>query len=646
MNNPFRKRATEFLRDDEAFLAVVSPEPVSYFLGEYGRSGELYDRLVMIRGTPGSGKTTLARLFEFPALNALLRNTSSDTYRPLVAALTEVRAISDGKPRLVACRLPLETDYREFWEFPYPDELKIGLMTGFVQARAVLAWIRNLTAAGVSLGGIHIEPRPDAQAAVAAIGGVDGAAVLKRARAVESSLYSVVSALVAPAVSDLPPDATSAYRPFDVIDRLRVTIGPAGAEQALDLLPLVVLDDAHTLHPAQFQAMRRWLVRRELRVARWVLTRLDVLHPGEALAAVVEDRSEAVEMPGIAASRETTEILLQSGAQDRRAHRLTFRKMAKDMATRYLALMTLFRDRRLTRLDDLLGTEPEPLAPSKKQELQKSVDAARRDLRITDDRYESLRATVSAYRPAGGRAPGEDVQLAMLKILLHRYVKRTSDQRGLFEAGADPEPSRPITANVDVWDAARVHLLHRFDRPFYYTIDDLCDASSENAEQFLRLAATLVDQSAAQVVRQKPASLPCRLQNKLLREAAGEILGAWSFPQYQLVSRLAGRMAERCLKVTLEPNAPLGAGANAYGVPQTQFDELPERHPDLARVLQFGIAYNAFTIVPRYDCKGKEWCLIELGGILILRHGLTLKRGGFIESTADEMAEMVAEGTA
>jgi hypothetical protein len=76
MENPFLRRATEFLRDDEAFLAIVSPEPVTYFLGRPGKAGTLYDRLVLLRGTPGSGKTTLARLFEFPTLATLLRNES------------------------------------------------------------------------------------------------------------------------------------------------------------------------------------------------------------------------------------------------------------------------------------------------------------------------------------------------------------------------------------------------------------------------------------------------------------------------------------------------------------------------------------------------------------------------------------------
>ena len=64
MANPFEKRATEYLRDDEAFLPIVTPEPVATFFARPAKEGRLYDRLTMIIGTPGSGKTTLARLFE------------------------------------------------------------------------------------------------------------------------------------------------------------------------------------------------------------------------------------------------------------------------------------------------------------------------------------------------------------------------------------------------------------------------------------------------------------------------------------------------------------------------------------------------------------------------------------------------------
>jgi hypothetical protein len=222
-------------------------------------------------------------------------------------------------------------------------------------------------------------------------------------------------------------------------------------------------------------------------------------------------------------------------------------------------------------------------------------------------------------------------------------MKRTASQRNLFDQDAelDPEPAKPPIADISVFDGARLHMLHKYDRAYYVGIDDLCDAGSENAEQFLHLAATLVEASAAQLIRSKPPSLSAKEQNKLLRQAATDILTQWSFPQSRLVAHLAAQMAKRCLEESLAPNAWLGAGANAFGIAQTELEELPDRYRDLARVLQFAIAYNAITLVPRYPCKNKVWCLLELGGIPALHYGLTLKRGGFIESSAAEMAALL-----
>ncbi|WP_211103577.1 hypothetical protein [Azospirillum sp. TSA2s] len=377
MVNPFEKRATEYLRDDEAFLAVVTPEPLSTFFQKPAKEGRLYDRLAMVIGTPGSGKTTLARLFQFTTLRTLLRNRGMTSYKPLIDTLTTCGAIEDERPTLIGGRLPLETEYREFWEFPYPEDLKTGLMIALLQARTVLAWLRNIQASGVPLDQVNIVPRADSDAALTAIGGKAGPALLARAREVELAIYQISAALVPPDVEDIDSEAAAVYRPFDVIEAFQITDG----EDELRLRPLVIFDDAHSLHPTQLNELRRWLARRELKVARWVLTRLDALTPSDVLL----DRVAGAEEPGLKRTREITVIRMQSN-EDRANQRRAFRKMAKDMAGRYLSQMEVFNRRRLHSLGDLLSTTPEVIAPGKRAKLAEYVNVLQRRYSISVER--------------------------------------------------------------------------------------------------------------------------------------------------------------------------------------------------------------------------------------------------------------------
>ena len=636
MANPFEKRATEYLPNDEAFLPVVTPEPLATFFQKPAEEGRLYDRLAVVIGTPGSGKTTLARLFQFSTLTTLLHNRNMTNYKPLIDTLAACEAIAHEHPKLIGGRLPLEAEYRDFWEFPYPEDLKTNMMIALLQARTVLAWLRNIQAAGVKLDRVEIVPRPDADAALTAIGGKTGLSLLDRAREVEAAIYEISAALMPPNLRDIDSKATTAYRPFDVIEAFCIADGDEGRS----IRPLAIFDDAHSLHPDQFLALQRWLARRELKVSRWILTRLDTLTPGEVLL----DQKDNADESGLKRSREITVIRMQGGERDRKSTRRAFRKMAKDMAGRYLGQMEIFNRRRLHNLGDLLSTAAESIPHGKHQHLRKYVDTLQHHCGVSADRRNRLEKEVDDYLASSGET-GEDLRLGILSVLFERYAKRTlpSQSSLLEDVPVDTEPSRPLKVDAGVADGARIHLLHKYERPYFFNIDTLCDASSENAEQFLQLTAELISRLETRLIRDKPAMLTSSDQHQLLRQRAKRMVEEWNFPQVQFVRRLADGIADKCLTKSLEGNASLGGGPIAFGIPQEEFNTIPKTYPRLAQVLQFGVAYNAFVLVPNHGTKKRLWCLIELGGVLLLHYGLTIRRGGFLERRAADLERLLEE---
>src|SRR5437762_13389655 len=123
MSNPFLRRATEFIRQDSSFLSIVTPEPLNTFIGNHPNKSALFDLPVRVIGSPGSGKTMMASLVEYRLVEAILRDRSSNNNKVLSAALAQSGFIAEDRPLVSGVRLPMEAEYRDFWELPYDPQV-------------------------------------------------------------------------------------------------------------------------------------------------------------------------------------------------------------------------------------------------------------------------------------------------------------------------------------------------------------------------------------------------------------------------------------------------------------------------------------------------------------------------------------------
>jgi len=637
MVNPFLRRATEYIREDESFLSIVSPAPLTTFLATSQNQDDMFEVPVRIIGAPGSGKTMLATLAEFRMVETILKDETNATNRALADALAQAGFLKDGKPNVAAVRVPMESEYRDFWELPYDPTVKTKLAFWFVQARAMLGLIRNLMANKTrDIDAIEFIPRANYEAHLEQIGGLSAAGIRDRALEVQRAIYSVSAGLRPPKLEDLPVAATAPYAPFDAISRIRI----AWNGDTIEMSPLVMLDDVHALHHDQLEAMFGMLSHREMKFGRWMMMRLDALSPGAVMRSPASQPTH-----NRATGRDFVDIRMQ-GDEKKDASRRQFRTMARDMAKRYLPMVEGLRNRNATDIDRLVPSEPPKLSAGQIKELEGRVAKVQNKLKIGPTRRKEIDHIVDDFLSrTKSYDDGPEVALAMKRILLHRYAVRIARSTpSLFEE-IDPDPKMPLKADADVAHGARVHLHHEYDRPLHYGVDDVCDASNENAEIFLQFAGALVANIETRAIRNNALALPARDQQRILIEKAKAIMDAWAFPHAQRVRDMVDAIGRDCRQESLLANAPLGAGANAIAILEEDMEALSSED-ELGSVLKYAIANGAITIERNYGQGSKLWALIELTGTIVLVYGLTFNRGGFLPQKIDYLRKITGLASA
>lgn len=646
MDNPFKKRATEYFDDPAALLSLVSAEPVhAFFSGEHE---QLFDRSVTVVGTPGSGKTTLAQLLELDTLVALAQLARNNDNKNLVTELASFRIIEDLVPTILAYRLPSGSTLRDIWQLPYSQATRSTLLKSFIQARAVLGWLRKLEKVNVKPEQIQIKTKEDLETLRGIIKANDAKELRTFARSVEEQIFKVVTALAPPTEDELgKSEIFNTYPAFDAIEAFIVKGIPDVTDDEVRLKPLFILDDAHELHPEQFKDISTWFRNRELKIARWIVTRMDALAPEEFRTAVSTNARRAA---GTTLGRDHIYKLMQRDGRRRRP----FRSVARDIARRYIEQMPTLR-RQASTLEECLDAREPALNASDFEKLSNRVAAVVSKSGIDAATIKQIEASIPPEIE-------QDQHQAALRILIHREMKR-SPQSDLFggtsenaDESDDEEPDDPeeVEEEADAGDGrkkvrsavitgASLQLHHEFQRPYFFGFDMVADASNENIEQFISLAGSLVDVIETKMMRNQGVRLDAKIQHQTLAKRASDTISAWDFPHSESVRKLVSFIAKRSLARILEPNASLSAGANAYGIPQSEMDRHRREGGSLIQIMHYAQAYNAFSIKEEYPCKKRIWCVFELGGLPVIANGLTLARGGFCEGHISDLMECLSD---
>ena len=618
----------------EGFLSLVVPDPLEQYFSRFFNDGGFFRRAMFVYGQPGSGKTTLARLFEAAALSTLLNNDSGDAFCHIRDAVERTGAIENGLISILGARIPLESDFRELANLPYSVEIRRQLFLRLIQARTVLRWFSQLVQIDIEPQDVTLATREGFESRLDVIGGSNGASLLARARLVEGAIYSLLGALIPPKEVDFPDALQLPYQIFDVLAEFRVPSELARDRKLSSRLrPFVILDDAHSLSSEQFNTLRQWSTRREIVLGRWVLSRLDALSPSEIATEFASSQTDG--LPGQSSQRDYEIVFFQGVGTSRAEARRKFRKVAEAISSRYMKQVEPLSRRQIADLSSILDCKVSAVPEEELAVWRDEIEAEMENRQISTKQRELLEQTVDSILKNKGAS--SDLRCALLRILVHR--RSTVRQLTLFDL-EEPEATVP-KVDSSLIGGAEIHLFRSFGRPFFFGFEQLVLASSENPELFVGLAGKLVDASLSRLLRRQRPSLPADEQNRLLRDKASQIFHQWNFPEASAVRLLVDGIAARCGKATDMPNAYLKSGANAFGFPMGEFETLKDSDSPLANAIKYGVAYSVFSISLDRSVKNKQWCLVTLGGVACMHHRLTLALGGFVEGTVSELEKML-----
>lgn len=622
--NPFYARAAEQLRDAHQFVSTFAAGALDML------PTAAWDRLVILRSSPGAGKTSLMRLFTPDNLEWARRRMTKE---PVYGQLQALGAIDSDRSHKLGVLIDLDRDYRSLLDLPIPPDAARRLFFRLLDVRIMVGALRSALILSdhdfpddvVDISLRLRDPHGRSAAVLERFGGADGPSILSYAQGTERLILRMLDALLATDVSHIPDGHNELYS-LQLLDDADLVLN----DTVIEAQPLIMFDDGHRLDRSQRDALLGELRKRRPRLGRWYAERFEALSDQELLSDVGEEGRDIalVDLDAIARTGSNDGRRFQKGRYDR---------LLADVARRRAApVLTNYAQEQRPFLD-LLADDRDAVMPEHSGIIA-NLQARVISLAAAEPRYDSW--LEGADEKTGWDAA---VRWRELEVLILRDQSRQQDLFG--EALTETDLTERSSSALR--EATALAIATEFRLPYYAGDHMVMRLGSHNAHQFLNLCGDLFAEMLVDISLGRTPQLSVDRQHRVLRRASEQF---WetiprTVPNGRDVQAIVREIVEIARTENGKPRMPYPPGVTGTALSMGERQRLLDpdyraAHPAAGRLfaaLASAVANNILHADLDYSVKNSRYMVLYVNRLLCPRFDLPLGLGGFRERRLSEM---------
>lgn len=572
-------------------------------------------KLLIFRGSPGSGKSSFLRLLQTESLISLCARRVTPADDVVAEGLEELGVLGDGRVRYVGLYAQCDSNLRDLANAEY-GRGNVKLLNTLLDVRVILAYLRSLRQLktsqllSIDLSSLIFPALPSEETPPALFAqDVSFGDLERECLQIESKFATLLNSFPG---DPIPTGITPHSRVFSFPYLARFIAGVPACP-----MPVLLLDDLQDLYEDQREHLQTELLRRSP-IPRWV-----------AVRKYVYELEQLLPLEGTKDGREVREIDLDNASPG------NFKRFLENVIERRLRLTESLQEYTTQNFRERLLILSGKVQPAR----------ARKGLEQVIGRFQELGAMGQDAR----MLESADISVAKLLdfelqlILAERKAQR--DQPYIFEELAPPEPSNGKTE-----EAARLFASHRYDLPYYFGFDALINSANRNVEQFLDVAGAYADKMIFRAELGRPPDLSAKEQEDLLRFSANRYYDRieQGFPRGYSIRQFVDNLARFCQGVTNRPNAPIAPGVSGFGLTRDQLrnalalDGADEGIKIFRETLASAVAGNVLSIKKtKQGQPGAQKIVFYLNRLLCIKFGLPLNYGGWQRLPIETLIKMI-----